>query len=52
MRLTSSSRGAPHHVSIPAHRSLRVGTLAAILDDVSSYLEMTRHDLERELFGG
>ena len=30
MRLTTAQRGA-HHVTIPRHRSLRVGTLSAML---------------------
>lgn len=52
LRLTSSQRGSQHHISIPAHKDLRLGTLAGILDDVSNYLQITRADLELELFGG
>ena len=52
LRLTSSYRGSQHHISIPAHKDLRVGTLAGILDDVSNYLQITRADLELELFNG
>jgi len=51
LRLVSHLRGSEHHVTIPAHDSLKVGTLSAILMEVSSYLEITRADLDRELFG-
>ena len=51
IRLTSNIRGAQHHIAIPVHKSLKVGTLAGILKEVSVYLELSRADLERELFG-
>ncbi|HEY6304656.1 MAG TPA: type II toxin-antitoxin system HicA family toxin [Terriglobales bacterium] len=31
IRLQSSNRGYPHHVTVPDHRSLRLGTLSASL---------------------
>jgi len=49
-RLTTDS--APqHHITIPAHDPLKVGTLAAILGDVASHLKIDREDLLRRLFG-
>jgi predicted RNA binding protein YcfA (HicA-like mRNA interferase family) len=51
-RLTSNIRGNQHHITIPAHKNLKLGTLISILSEVSAYLEMPRADLERELFGG
>jgi hypothetical protein len=50
MRLTTSERGE-HHVTIPAHDSLRIGTLASILGDVAAHLNITRDDLASRLFG-
>ena len=50
IRLTSDFRGTEHHVTIPAHHSLRVGTLSAILSDVAAYLKMDRDELEQTLF--
>lgn len=50
MRLTSSERGE-HHVTIPAHDALRIGTLAGILGDVASHLDVTRDELAKRLFG-
>jgi predicted RNA binding protein YcfA (HicA-like mRNA interferase family) len=51
MRLTSRLKGSEHHVTIPRHEPLRVGTLSAILADVASYLETSRSQLAEELFG-
>jgi predicted RNA binding protein YcfA (HicA-like mRNA interferase family) len=51
MRLTSTSRGPEHHVTIPEHKPLRVGTLHSIVSDVAAYLEMERQTLAEELFG-
>lgn len=49
MRLTSD--GGEHHVTIPAHDSLRIGTLAGILGDVAEHLRLSRDELARRLFG-
>jgi hypothetical protein len=40
MRLTTHE-GGEHHVTIPDHRQLRVGTLAAILGEVAAHLPFT-----------
>jgi len=40
-----------HHITIPAHDPLKVGTLAAILADVAGNLETSREELVRRLFG-
>jgi hypothetical protein len=37
--LESKLRGASHHVTIPDHDNVRVGTLHAILTDVAEYLK-------------
>jgi predicted RNA binding protein YcfA (HicA-like mRNA interferase family) len=50
IRLQSTLRGHPHHLTVPDHRSLRVGTLSTILSDVADYLEIERSRLEQELF--
>ncbi len=51
LRLTSVAKGSEHHITIPRHRHLRVGTLNAILADVASYLDMGREKLVEDLFG-
>jgi predicted RNA binding protein YcfA (HicA-like mRNA interferase family) len=45
IRLTTSSRGIEHHITIPRHQPLKIGTLNSILKDVSAYLEMDRQQL-------
>jgi predicted RNA binding protein YcfA (HicA-like mRNA interferase family) len=49
MRLTTL-QGGEHHVTIPRHASLRVGTLNAILKDVAQHLELDRETLIKFLF--
>jgi len=39
-----------HHVTIPAHDPLKIGTLAAILADVAVHLKIDREELLRRLF--
>ncbi len=51
IRLTSKLKGIEHHVTIPAHRQLRIGTLAEILSDVATYLDLSRDELIERLFG-
>jgi predicted RNA binding protein YcfA (HicA-like mRNA interferase family) len=50
IRLTTTE-GGEHHLTIPDHQALRVGTLAAVLDDVASHLGRDREELLAELFG-
>ena len=49
LRLTSTAKGSEHHITIPRHKELRVGTLNAILSDVVAYLEMNREELAEDL---
>lgn len=48
VRLTTQRNGE-HHVTIPLHRPLRVGTLAGIIADVAEHLEIDREQLLRQL---
>ncbi len=50
LRLTTGLHGQ-HHVTIPAHKALRAGTLASILGDVARHAEMSRDELLKRLFG-
>jgi len=50
MRLTSKRKGTEHHVTIPAHARLKIGTLSQILGDVAAYLDLTREQLLEDLF--
>lgn len=49
MRLTTD-QGGEHHITIPRHDPLRVGTLNAILRDVAQHLGIERDELIRSLF--
>jgi predicted RNA binding protein YcfA (HicA-like mRNA interferase family) len=50
IRLTSRTHGE-HHVTVPKHDPLRIGTLAAILDGVAAHHGLTRDELLQGLFG-
>jgi len=50
LRLTSTRMGTEHHITIPRHRPLRVGTLSNIVNDIADYLDMERQSLVDELF--
>jgi hypothetical protein len=39
-----------HHVTIPSHKHLKIGTLSAILGDVAIHFGMSKSDLVEELF--
>jgi predicted RNA binding protein YcfA (HicA-like mRNA interferase family) len=49
IRLSTSENGE-HHITIPAHNPLRIGTLAAILSDVEAHHKLTREQLLNRLF--
>ena len=51
IRLTSHAQGAEHHVTIPGHDPIKIGTLSGILTDVSAYLKMSKERLIQEIFG-
>ncbi|MEK6804377.1 MAG: type II toxin-antitoxin system HicA family toxin [Nitrospirota bacterium] len=48
-RLTTHERGE-HHLTIPQHTPLRIGTLSAILADVAAHFEISRERLLERLF--
>lgn len=50
LRLTTHEHGE-HHLTIPQHTPLRIGTLSAILADVATHLEISRDTLLERLFG-
>jgi predicted RNA binding protein YcfA (HicA-like mRNA interferase family) len=49
MRLVTQEGGG-HHITIPSHNDLRVGTLNAICTDVADHLGIDRNDLIESLF--
>jgi predicted RNA binding protein YcfA (HicA-like mRNA interferase family) len=50
MRLTTQLNGE-HHVTIPDHDSLRLGTLSGILREVEAHVGLSREGLLSKLFG-
>ena len=50
VRLTCISEKGEHHITIPQHKALRIGTINNILADAASYLEKEKSDLIDELF--
>ena len=50
VRLTCE-QPSQHHVTIPHHDHLRVGTLAAILAEVGTHHGLSREALLKKLFG-
>ena len=50
LRLTTIRKGE-HHITIPKHKPLKVGTLSSILNDIASYQKVSRKTLIKELFG-
>lgn len=50
LRLTTPERGE-HHLTIPNHAALRVGTLAFILAEVAGHFQLERAEVVRRLFG-
>jgi len=48
-RLTTR-QGGEHHVTVPQHSELRVGTVSGILGDVAKHFGMSRDELVERLF--
>ena len=51
LRLTRNTATGEHHITVPKHKSLRVGTLNSILSDVAVELSKNKDSLMSELFG-
>jgi predicted RNA binding protein YcfA (HicA-like mRNA interferase family) len=49
IRLTRSSPKGEHHVTVPRHRALRVGTLNSVLAEVAAHLGLEKTELVRRL---
>lgn len=49
MRLTTTLR-EEFHITIPKHKSLKIGTLNNIISDVANYLGIDKEQLLQDLF--
>jgi predicted RNA binding protein YcfA (HicA-like mRNA interferase family) len=50
LRLTSSFKGTEHHITIPQHNPLKIGTLNSILNSLAAYLETDKNTVTKDLF--
>jgi len=41
----SCSEPSQHHITVPQHEALRIGTLSAIVADVAAHKKLTREEL-------
>jgi predicted RNA binding protein YcfA (HicA-like mRNA interferase family) len=49
IRLTTQQNGE-HHITIPRHDPIKVGTFSAVLNDVAKHFLISRDDLIKRLF--
>ncbi len=49
IRLTTTFNGT-HHITIPHHNPLKLGTLSSIVNDVALHLGKTKDEIANELF--
>jgi len=49
IRLSTQASGE-HHITIPTHNPLRIGTLASILADIANHFNISKEQLYTELF--
>ena len=49
IRLTRELKGQ-HHITIPAHDPIKVGTLSSILSDIAEHFHKTKEEIVKELF--
>ncbi len=49
IRLTTQQNGE-HHITIPNHSPIKIGTLSAILRDVETRFNLTRNECLKQLF--
>ena len=50
IRMTTQENGE-HHVSIPNHNPIKVGTLNGIIGDVAEHFQITKEEVIMILFG-
>lgn len=49
IRLTRTTAEGQHHITLPNHKPLRLGTLSGILGDVASHLKKDKGELVDEI---
>lgn len=49
VRLTRKSKQGEHHITVPLHQNIRVGTLNRIFSDVATHLKLSKQELFKKL---
>jgi predicted RNA binding protein YcfA (HicA-like mRNA interferase family) len=49
IRLTTEEKGI-HHITIPEHDPLKIGTLSSILKDIAAHFEISKEELIDQIF--
>lgn len=49
IRLTTEMNGR-HHITIPDHKPLRIGTISSIITEIANHFNLTREELVKQLF--
>jgi predicted RNA binding protein YcfA (HicA-like mRNA interferase family) len=49
LRLTTEKNGV-HHVTVPNHSPIKIGTLNAVLRDIAEHFDISRDDVVDRLF--
>ena len=50
IRLTTTSNGE-HHVTIPNHPTIKLGTLSSIIGDIAAHFKQTKDEIAEKIFG-
>ena len=50
VRITTNQKGQ-HHVTVPKHDPIKVGTLNSIISDVSEHFDLSKEETIKILFG-
>ena len=49
IRLTTKENGI-HHITVPNHKPLKIGTLSSILSDIADHFQISKQELLEKLF--
>jgi predicted RNA binding protein YcfA (HicA-like mRNA interferase family) len=50
IRLVTTSNGE-HHLTVPNHNPIKLGTLSSILGDVALHFKLSKEEVAQKLFG-
>jgi len=50
IRLTAQAKGKDHHITVPNHEYVKIGTLNSILNDLAQSLGKSKEEVVKDLF--